>query len=139
MGRAALLAAWLVLGGGSAAAATPASAPPSAVPDCLGKPVVRPSEVVLACADAGIGVRSIRWLGWGQPTAAGVGTAFVNDCTPDCAAGHFQSYEAVLLLGGSQRCAGLTTYRTATLAIVGAPPPALATRTDATYPLRCAG
>jgi len=29
--------------------------------DCLGKPTVKPSEVVLACADAGLGVRHIRW------------------------------------------------------------------------------
>jgi hypothetical protein len=106
--------------------------------DCLGKPTVRPPEVVLACADAGLGVRRIRWLGWGQPTAAGVGTAFANDCTPTCAAGRLHSYPAVLLLSGAQRCHGKTAYRTATVAIVGEPPAAWKTAADATYPLRCA-
>jgi hypothetical protein len=115
-----------------------ATARPSVAPNCLGKPVVRPSEVVLACADAGLGVRAIQWLGWGAPVAAGLGTAFANDCTPSCAAGHFHSYRAVLLLGGTQRCGHAVAYRTATVAIVGAPPSAWATASDATYPLRCA-
>ena len=114
------------------------SSSPSVVPNCLGKPLVKPSEVILACADAGLGVRAIHWLGWGSPVAAGLGTAFANDCTPSCAAGHFHSYRAVLLLGGAQRCGPAVAYRTATVAIVGAPPPAWATAGEATYPLRCA-
>jgi hypothetical protein len=122
---------------GAAAGAVPAR--PTAVPDCVGKPTVRPSEIVLACADAGLGVRGLRWLGWGDPTAAGIGTASANDCTPDCAAGHFHTYRAVLLLGGRQRCGAATAYRTATVAIVGEPPPAWSTAAEATYPLRCAG
>jgi hypothetical protein len=126
------VAAALVAG----AAATPPG--PAVTLDCLGKPTVEPREVVLACADAGLGVRGIRWLGWGQPVAAGVGTAFANDCTPSCAAGHFHTYRAVLLLSGSQRCHGRLAYRTATIATVGTPPSAWSTRADATYPLRCA-
>jgi|SRR5690242_1861374 hypothetical protein len=106
--------------------------------DCLGKPTVKPSEVVLACADAGLGVRHLRWLGWGRPTAAGVGGAFANDCTPTCAAGHFHTYRAVLLLDGVQTCHGKTAYRTATVAIVGEPPAAWRSAADAVYPLRCA-
>jgi hypothetical protein len=94
--------------------------------------------VILACADAGLGVRKIVWLGWGQPVAAGVGTAFANDCTPTCAAGHFHRYPAVLLLSGRQRCADKIAYRKATVAIVGESPPAWRTVADATYPLRCA-
>ncbi len=70
--------------------------------------------------------------------AAGVGTAFANDCKPYCAAGHFHTYRAVLLLNGTQSCGGKTAYRTATVAIVGTPPPAWQTAADATYPLRCA-
>jgi hypothetical protein len=105
----------------------------------VGKPTVRPSEIVLACADAGLGVRRLRWLGWGEPTAAGIGTAFANDCTPNCAAGHFHTYRAVLLLSGRQRCGTATAYRTATVAIVGKAPPAWWTAAGATYPLRCVG
>jgi len=114
-----------------------AAAAPSVVPNCLGKPVVMPSEVVLACADAGLGVERIHWLGWGSPVAAGLGSAFANDCSPNCAAGHFHSYRAVLLLSGSERCGNALAYRTATVAIVGQPPSAWMTAADATYPLRC--
>jgi hypothetical protein len=127
----------LVLCAAAALVGPAGAAPPTAAPNCLGKPVVKPGEILLACADAGLGVRKITWLGWGSSIAAGVGTAFANDCTPDCAAGHFHDYRAVLLLSGSQRCAGRVVYRTATVAIVGRPPEAWATVADATYPLRC--
>lgn len=119
---------------GSPAAAAPV---PSAVPDCLGKPTVKPAQIVLACADAGLGVRSLAWVGWGQPRAAGIGTAFANDCTPNCAAGHFHSYPAVIVLSGTQHCDGVTAYRSAQVAIVGSPPAAWRTVANATYPLRC--
>ena len=138
MRRLLLLAALLALALAAASVPLEAASLPSAVPNCLGKPVVEPREVVLACADAGLGMRSIHWLGWGGAVAAGVGTAYANDCTPTCAAGHFQSFQGVLLLSGSQRCAGRLAYRTATVAIVGKPPEAWSTAADATYPLRCA-
>lgn len=120
------------------AAAVAAAGAPSAVPNCLGKPVVRPSQVILACADAGLGLERLTWVGWGSPIAAGIGTAFANDCTPTCAAGHFHDYRAVLLLSGNQPCEGRRVYKTATVAIVGTPPATWATASDATYPLRCA-
>jgi len=129
----AVVAAALAVAGTAGAAARPTVAP-----NCLGKPTVKPAEVVLACADAGLGVRGIVWVGWGQAVAAGVGTAFANDCTPTCSAGHFHSYRGVLLLSGSQRCGGKIAYKTAAVAVVGSPPPAWATPADATYPLRCA-
>jgi hypothetical protein len=122
----------------TAGAASAAPRRPTIALDCLGKPTVKPAEVVLACADAGLGVRRIVWLGWGQPVTAGLGTAYANDCTPTCAAGHFHSYRGVLLLSGTQRCHGKIAYRTATVAIVGEPPTAWKTAADATYPLRCA-
>jgi hypothetical protein len=129
---AALLAS-LATGVGAARAASP-----TVSLDCLGKPVVKPSQVILACADGNAGVKKIAWLGWGRPTAAGVGTAFANDCSPNCAAGHVHTYRSVILLSGSQSCHGEVAYRTATVAIVGEPPAAWKTAADATYPLRCA-
>jgi hypothetical protein len=123
----------------AAAAFGAQGAAPSAVPNCLGKPVVEPTDVVLACADAGAGVRGIHWLGWGSPRAAGLGTAFANDCSPTCVAGHVHTYQAVLVLSGSQRCAGRSVYAEAAVAIVGRPPQAWATAADASYRLRCAG
>ncbi len=100
---------------------------------------MKPIEVVLACADAGLGVRAIHWLGWGSPVAAGLGTAYANDCTPTCAAGHFHSYRGVLLLSGSASAAlGLLAYATAVVAIVGRPPARLVDRRrrDLPAPLR---
>jgi hypothetical protein len=136
--RVLVVASALVLAPLPIAASASSMLAPSVVPNCVGKPTVRPTEVVLACADAGLGVRAIHWLGWGQKSAAGLGTAFANDCTPDCAAGRFHSYRAVLILSGTQRCQGRVAYRTATVAVVGEPPQAWATPADATYPLRCA-
>ena len=75
-----------------------------ALPDCAGKPVMKPSTVILTCADAGVSVNGITWTGWGNPFAAGKGVASVNDCKPYCAAGHFHKYRIVLIAEGAQRC-----------------------------------
>jgi hypothetical protein len=43
--------------------------------------------VIIACADAGFILNSMRWLRWGGKVARGRGTARVNDCRPSCAGG----------------------------------------------------
>jgi hypothetical protein len=84
------------------------------LPDCLGKPQVRPRQVVLACADATFGFKSLTWFNWGGARAVALGTAYANDC---CVAGHFHSYPAVLIASGSQPCPdGSRAYRTITYA-----------------------
>jgi hypothetical protein len=111
---------------------------PQALPDCLGKPRVRPAEVVLACADANFGVRKLRWTGWGQPFAAATGVAYANDCKPNCAAGHMHQYQAVLVASGSQRCPGdVTAYSRVTIAFVGPSPYPKGRAADMVYPTRC--
>jgi len=75
-----------------------------ALPDCSGKPVVKPSSVVLACADAGVVADHLTWTGWGGTVALGTGLASVNDCDPNCAAGHLHNYKIVLHAAGRQRC-----------------------------------
>jgi hypothetical protein len=122
----------------SLAGAAAVSGAPSAVPDCLGKPRVRPTEIVLACGDGNFGVRKLRWTGWGQSFAAATGTAYANDCIPYCAAGHMHSYRAVLLVSGTQRCPGGTTaYSRVVVAFVGRSPYPKATPAGLTYPARC--
>jgi len=122
---------------GTTAVAAPAPRP-GAVPDCLGKLKVKPREIVFACADGNFGVRGLHWIGWGEPTAAATGSAYANDCTPNCAGGHFHTYRAVIVVTGSERCAGgRYAYRKATIAFVGASPYAKATAADLTYPFRC--
>ena len=94
-----------------------------ALPNCVGKPEVRPTEVVITCADAGITARKLRWTGWGEPFAAALGTMSVNDCKPYCAAGHFHNYSVIVVASGKQRCPdGTAAYRTVTYAYVGKGP-----------------
>ena len=123
----------------AAAAAVPAAAAarPRALPDCLGKPRVRPATVVFACADANFGIRKLHWIGWGEPVAAATGVAYANDCTPSCAAGHFHTYRAVIVASGAQRCGSVTAYRKVTIAFVGPSPYPKARAADLVYPFRC--
>jgi hypothetical protein len=130
----ALAFAVLAAAAGSAAAASG----PSALPNCLGKPTVRPTSIVLACADGNFGLKNLRWIGWGSSRAAATGTAYANDCKPYCAAGHFHSYGAVIVVDGAQRCGGRTEYRRLTVAFVGPSPYPKAKPADLVYPLRCA-
>lgn len=114
------------------------SGQPQALPDCLGKPRVRPAEVVLACADANFGVRKLRWTGWGSAFAAATGVAYANDCTPYCAAGHMHTYRAVIVASGAQRCPnGTTAYSRITVAFVGRSPYPKSKAADLVYPARC--
>ena len=94
-----------------------------ALPDCVGKPQVRPSEVIFACGDANFLARRLQWTGWGERFAAATGIAAINDCTPYCAAGHFHNYRVVIIASGHQSCPdGHPAYTTVTYAFVGRPP-----------------
>ncbi len=76
-----------------AAPAAPASAPKvDAGIEVYGNcktPSVEPAEIVLACADYNAILESLHWTGWTATSATAVGTFVYNDCTPNCAAGHF--------------------------------------------------
>ncbi len=65
--------------------------------DCT-KPRVRPSRIILTCADAGLGVKVKHWTHWNGHNAAGKGKVFAKDCTPDCASGSFHTYAAKVKL-----------------------------------------
>jgi len=114
-----------------------AVSPPRALPSCLGKPTVRPSSVVLACADANFGMRKLVWRGWGRATARATGTAYANDCNPNCAAGHFHSYPAVLVSSGRQVCHGVPSHARLRISFPGRTPFPKATPADLVYPRRC--
>jgi hypothetical protein len=62
---------------------------------------VQPSAYVITCADAGIGVKHLHWTSWTPKLASGDGTFWENDCTPNCAAGHFHYYPSLEVLWGS--------------------------------------
>jgi hypothetical protein len=106
------------------AVTVPASAAPRrGLPDCLGKPQVRPHAVIFACADDGFGADHVAWVTWGGGQAVGLGTAYANDCKPTCVAGHVHRYPVVLIASGNQKCPnGATAYLTVTYAFIGRSP-----------------
>ena len=96
----------------SAAAVTPVSSAANAAPvdangrpfvlwDCESKPLVEPASLVLACADGGDRMTAMRWSSWAPSHAAGTGIQSLNDCTPNCATGHFHDYPVDIALTGS--------------------------------------
>lgn len=90
-----------------AAGVRPASAAPvMALPDCQGKPQVRPATVLFACADGNFEADHVAWSGWGKNSTTGYGIAQSNDCTPNCAAGHMHSYKINVIVSGHQTCPG---------------------------------
>jgi hypothetical protein len=122
------------------AAAAGVAAAPGALPDCVGKLQVKPRSVVFTCADAGFGAQKLDWIAWGGKTAAAIGQASVNDCTPTCVAGHFHTFRIVLVVTGSQHCpGGRTAYKTVTYGFLGNSPfgPKDPGTTDPSYSFRC--
>jgi hypothetical protein len=65
---------------------------------------VRPASVIFACADANFYVARITWSHWGAGDAEGTGVGHQNDCTPNCAAGHFHTYPLTVRLSRPVVC-----------------------------------
>jgi hypothetical protein len=76
---------------------------------CTGR-VYRPGSIVIACADAGLVARSVRYSSYGGSTARAQATFAENDCQPNCAAGHFHTYSGTLTLTAIRRCSGVRYY-----------------------------
>lgn len=106
---AALAVTGLILGeSAKAAPARPAASPARIVVfDCPGQhALVRPSSFVLTCADGNAYFGKLSWTSWTPGLASAKGTLVLNDCTPYCAAGHFHSYPAIVVLWGSKAVQG---------------------------------
>jgi hypothetical protein len=67
---------------------------------------VRPQKIVVACGDGNFWFAPLHWQTWAATGAAATATAHLNDCTPDCAAGHFHTYPASVHLSGLKTCKG---------------------------------
>jgi hypothetical protein len=81
------------------------------VRDCEGDHfALRPTQFVLACADANTFFDHITWTSWGGKIATGRGTLVANTCTPDCAAGKYVSEPAAIALGALAERAGHLDY-----------------------------
>jgi hypothetical protein len=73
-------------------------------------PQVRPSQIVLACADGNTYFTRARWRGWGGKTAVARGVMNENNCTPDCVDGRFIRTHATITLHAIARCGGMLYY-----------------------------
>jgi hypothetical protein len=130
------LALGLGLGSGGAASASPASraattavtspsSPSPVVINCEGHSQVRPAALTLACADGNNGLTGLTWTSWTPKLASGYGTQAQNDCTPNCATGHFHRYPVLVVLWGAAGLSGhpgLQRYTKITLIYTGARP-----------------
>jgi hypothetical protein len=70
----------------------------------------KPSRITLACADGNLYATGISYRGYGQNVARASATIHLNDCTPNCAAGHFHSYRGTLSLRDIVRCSDGRLY-----------------------------
>jgi hypothetical protein len=71
---------------------------------CEHRARARPKSIIVACADANFYVTGIRWSQWRATRAVGGGTAHVNDCKPNCAAGSFHTFRVTVRLSRVVTC-----------------------------------
>ena len=90
----------------AAAASAAAHRAEFVVLDCSSKPEVKPGTIVLACADADLGLKHLHWTRWTSHRAAGHGTFWQNLCKPNCAEGHIEKMRARVTLRGSAAVKG---------------------------------
>lgn len=90
--------------------------------------VSAPASIVLTCADANYELASLRWRGWGRATATATGKAHANDCTPNCAAGHFHAYAVRVSATRLFACGKARAYERLTISYSGARPAGIAKR-----------
>jgi hypothetical protein len=65
--------------------------------NCQHHGVVLPRTFILTCADANDVLTNLSWVSW-RTVAFGSGIERINTCVPNCAAGHFHSYRALITL-----------------------------------------
>jgi hypothetical protein len=71
--------------------------------DCPAQPaLVRPTTLIVTCADGGVQFDKLAWTSWTPRLASAAGALEENDCIPYCAAGHFHAYPALVILWGNQ-------------------------------------
>jgi hypothetical protein len=105
--------------------------------DCQ-KARYKPTSIIVSCADANTTVSGIRWTSYGTEDALGSGTARVNACDPNCAAGEFHDYPARVTLSKPQDCGkDVTQFTRLALTYTGARPPSASGTFTAPFP--CGG
>jgi len=97
--------------------------------------VSAPTDLVLACADGNYELTKLAWRNWGRAAATARSVARANDCTPNCAAGHFHSYPVDVTATSLKTCGRARYYATLTIAYPGKRPAGIGAR-DVQH-LRC--
>jgi hypothetical protein len=111
----------------SASTAPGTQALPGVVAECTSRPPYRlstqPTEIVLACADAGIGVENMTWTGWESSAATGHGSLWENLCQPNCAEGTIATYPVTVTLSVVKASSQGPWFSRLTVAWQGSRPP----------------
>ncbi len=103
-GRVLLALALAVCLVGIVAAAAPAAKRKTYFPSNCTNARYKPHHLIAACGDAGVRVNKIHWTHYGAKSASGGGTAVVNICEPNCAAGVFERDPARVRLSRPRLC-----------------------------------
>jgi hypothetical protein len=102
--------------------------------DCS-KPTYKPTQIVVTCADANTVLKGINWKSYGSDTADGAGTANVNACEPNCAAGKFKNYPATVKLSNPKDCGkDVRQFTHLVMTYTGAKPPGASASLTEDYP-----
>jgi hypothetical protein len=124
-------AAGLVAGGMALAPAASAAPGDTYVINCVGKGEVKPQEIVITCADAGVMVTKITWTKWTANEAKGTGTLVWNTCLPKtCVDGIVQKFKAKVTLGRVASGPNISVFSGMTLTFKGGSGPAAANSTS---------
>jgi hypothetical protein len=84
--------------------------------------VYKPKTITVFCGDAGVIINKIKYSSYGAKTAAGTGTAVVNLCEPNCAAGKTKNYKVKFKLSQVTQCGDSYQFRKLQMTYVGAKP-----------------
>ena len=125
MRRAALLITVLVLAGSLAAVSAAAARRPSAAGREAGAAVyiaakgcaghaIKPTRVVFACADGNVYATGLRYSSYASREAKATGVIHANECTPNCASGHFRASSGTVRFYRVVSCADGRRYFTRT-------------------------
>ncbi len=98
------------------------------VSNCV-KQVYKPKTITIACADANFAVQKIKYGSYNARVATGRGTAVVNTCEPNCAAGKMVSYPAKIKLSRVTQCGDSYQFRRVAVTFTGKVPKGM-TRTE---------
>jgi hypothetical protein len=84
--------------------------------------VYKPKSVIVTCADANFAIKKITYSSYGTKKARGTGTASINTCEPNCAAGTFQSFPVRFVMSRVGQCGDVPQFRRLTVTFTGKRP-----------------